>query len=582
MIGKGIISKSLRNKLLLILLLITVVPLAVMNYLSYIPLKSQIERDQGERLLDYSNRISRMIDILVNERILDLSAWTTVETILTGLDIGGGQAGANQFLDGLVKSYGTFDMLAILDSTGKCISSNNTQAVGTPIGEGDWFKRVTEGKIHVGDVESYPVLKQLEPTSKGWSMLIVVPVMNKNDFRGALAGFVKWEAVNRIVDAFPVGKTGYTYVVNRNDNTILAHPVRDLVGMKLTDPSFNNPGLPQAIAKWPKGTLSYTFTNPNTRQTTDRTVSFVYSEGYGRLHKDWAVVTGIDSEEIYTLLAQQLKSYLIIAAAFFIFIIAGSLFVARLISKPILATSRAMLDITRNLDFSKTIDVKGRDEIANMEEAFNSLIVKLQQTFGSIIKGNNQVSAAVLRVKEISGNIVNNATEQSRRAQDVLKRIEVMGQTAGEVQKNAHESQTSYAETSATVAQITNSIQEIAQAAVNQAEMVEEARKIVNTMGETAQQVAARAVQQYEAADKTASAADHMTLTIGGVAEKTSEAGKQSEVSYAAAVEGRQAVEKVASGMQSIAESSEQITEIIEVISDIADQTNLPRLECGY
>ena len=582
MIGMGFVSKSLRNKLILILLLITLVPLGVMNYLSYLPLKNRIQTDQGERLVDYSNRLAKMVDILLSERILDVAAWTSVETVLTALDIGGGQAGANVFLDGLIKAYGTFDMLTLLDTTGKCIASNNTQAVGMGIADPDWLKRVAEGKIHVGDVETYPVLKQLEPATKGWSMLVAVPVMVKNEFKGVMAGFVKWDTINRIIDSFPIGETGYTYMVNRNDNTVLAHPIREFIGQKLTDSSgLNTPVVAQAIAKWPKGTLSYMFTNPNTKQTLERTVGFVYSEGYGKLHKDWAMVTGIESKEIYTALTQQLYSYLIIAAGFFVILLVGALFVARLISKPILTTSKAMLDITQSLDFSKTIEVKGRDEIARMEEAFNSLITKLQQTFGSIIKGNNQVSSAVLRVKEISGNIVNNATEQSRRAQDVLKRIEVMGQTAGEVQKNAAQSQASYGETTATVAQITNGIQEIAQAALAQAEMVEEARKIVNTMGETAQQVAARAVQQFEAADKTASAADHMTISIGGVAEKTAEAGKQSEVSYKAAIEGRQAVEKVALGMQSIAESSEQITEIIEVISDIADQTNLLALNAA-
>ncbi len=133
-----------------------------------------------------------------------------------------------------------------------------------------------------------------------------------------------------------------------------------------------------------------------------------------------------------------------------------------------------------------------------------------------------------------------NASDQSRRAQEVLKRIEVMGQTAGEVQRNASDSQSSYGETATSVAQLSHSIQEIAQAALSPAEMVSEARKIVEAMGETAQQVAARASLQLEAAEKTAAAAGQMTISIANVADKTSEAEKQSERSRQAAPGGSQ------------------------------------------
>jgi len=259
----------------------------------------------------------------------------------------------------------------------------------------------------------------------------------------------------------------------------------------------------------------------------------------------------------------------------------GGWILKRAITKPIVDTSNAMAEIAMSLDFTRNLEIRGNNEISHMQESFNQLITKLRTTFSSILKGNSQVSAAVLRVKDISANIVVNATEQTRRAQDVLNRIEVMGETAVEVQKNATESQLACGETSANVIQLTAGINEIAQLAQTQAGMVQEARDILNMMGDTAQQVSSRAAQQLEAAKSTASAAGQMRISIGGVAEKTSEAERHSELSRRAAIDGRQAFEKVAAGMQSIAESSEQINEIIEVISDIADQTNLLALNAA-
>jgi methyl-accepting chemotaxis protein len=305
-----------------------------------------------------------------------------------------------------------------------------------------------------------------------------------------------------------------------------------------------------------------------------------FGEKVGTIRAIFSIKAPLDPE-----IAQANKSFVkfggVMFGIFLVLFSAGGWILQRKITKPIVDTSNTMAEISKSLDFTRELEVQGNDEISRMQEGFNQLMTKMRSTFGSIVKGNRQVSSAVQRVQEISANIVTNASEQSNRAQDVLTRVATMGQTAGEVQKNATESQASFEETVSTVSQLTNSIQEIAKAAQSQATMVEDARNIVNAMGETAQQVAARAVQQLDAAEKTASSAAQMTVSIAGVAEKTSEAEKHSELSYKAAIEGRQAVEKVASGMHSIAESSEQITEIIEVISDIADQTNLLALNAA-
>jgi len=198
----------LRNKLLVILLLITLVPLGILNYVNYRFLKDQLENDQADRLSGFSSRISKSIDILLNERINDIIAWTALETTQTALDIGGGQAGANLLFENMIKSYGTFDMIFLMNPSGTCIAASHPQALGVPVGEQGWFKQTLEGKSSVGDAGAYPLLKKLIPTSDGWSLLVAIPVMGQNEVRGVLAGFVKWEMINDIVVAFPVGETG--------------------------------------------------------------------------------------------------------------------------------------------------------------------------------------------------------------------------------------------------------------------------------------------------------------------------------------------------------------------------------------
>lgn len=579
--GLAFVTGSLRNKLLVVLLLITLVPLGILNTITYQGMRDQMVADQEVRLSGYSRRLARTIDMAVSERVGDIAAWTTLETVRTALDIGGGGAGANQMFDLFAKSYGTFDLLGLYDLTGTCIAANLPQMIDTKAGDQTWFKETLKGTEYISDFAHFALLAQMVPQSRGWSMLIARPVVIQERVRGVLVGYVRWEVINQIIDAFPVGATGYSYLVDRDNMTIIGHPTRELLGLKLDDPKINIPQVIQPLRSLQRGMTDYEFLNPVTGKKAMRAVGFMWNEGYGKFKKNWLVASGANYDEIYAALPKLLVKMAIISVVFISFLIGAAMWLSRTISKPVLDTAKTMTAITRDLDFTRTLDVKGQDEIAAMGTAFNGLVNRLRKTFGTIVYGNRQVSDSVDRVKEISSRIVVNASEQARRAEDVLKRISVMGQTASEVQKNALESQKSFADTSSSITELMAGIDEIAKAAQSQATMIEDVRGIINLMGETARQVSDHARNQHEAATLTAEAAGQMAASLREIAEKTSSADKKSEDSYQAAISGRDAVVQVVHGMQSIAESSEQITEIIDVISDIADRTDLLALNAA-
>ncbi len=579
MVGKDFISRSLGNKLLLVMLLITLVPLAILNTINYRAIDNQIRDDLDKRLVANCKRVSMAVETSISTATLEITSWANTDTIKIAAEFGGAPP---TFFDNVVKTFGNFDLVTLLDHSGSCIAASSIDALALNFSEQKWFKAAIQGREQIGDFENNSTLKQIVPSSNGWTMLIAEPVIVQNETRGVLVGYLKWDAINAIVQALPIYASGYTYMVDMpNDNTIIAHTSKELFGLKLLDPKINVPAVAQALAGQESGSLVYEFLNPATNRKAMRAVGFAKFETSGKLKKSWAVASGAEYSEVFEPVTKERNRSIFVTVFSILFVALVAFFISRRITRPILAAADTMSGITRDLDFTRSVAVKGGDEIARMGLTFNSMVAKLRDTFGSIVQGNRQVSTAVERVKEISGRIVVNATEQSRRAEDVLKRIEAMGQTAGDVQENAKESQQSYGDTGVSIGQLTTSIQEIARMAQSQASMVEEARDIVSMMGDTAKQVAGRALQQQEAAEQTTTAAHQMSESIGDVAKKASQADKQSELSYQAAVEGRKAVEQVAQGMQSIAESSEQITEIIEVISDIADQTNLLALNAA-
>ncbi len=582
MLGKKIITGSLRNKLLLAFFLAALVPALGATYYDYLSTSTVLHSQLERRLSGYSKRTSFSLEMEMNDRVTSVFLWTNLKEFKTAIETGNGAQSANASLTALAKVY-HFDLITITNASGQCVASNMPGVIGRQFADEPWFKAAVKGQKYVGSFGAYPLLKELLPKTDGFSLPIAAPVLKDGQVIGVISGYVNWDLVNSVNESIgKVGEAGYTYVVDLDTGAIIIYPFRTLLGEKIQGPRINVPRVLEVFRNNARGMTVYEYSNPQTKTTSTRMVGYFHMSGYDNLPKlNWAVCTGANYDEEMAPLVRQRVASGIFLGVLVVFIIGMVVFVSGSISKPLVETAKEMGEIAGDLDFTRSLKVRGKDEISVMQRSFNDLLAKLQATFGTIIKSNREVSESVSKVRDISAKIANNATEQSNRAGDVLARVVTMGQTAEEVQTNALETRSSFSEASTLIEQFAAGSQKIARAAQSQSEMVGKAEEIIALMGETAQQVAARAARQSEAAEITASSASQMSTAIGSVVEKTSEADRESELSHKAAVDGRLAVEKVAASMRNIAESSEQITEIIEVISDIADQTNLLALNAA-
>ena len=136
----------------------------------------------------------------------------------------------------------------------------------------------------------------------------------------------------------------------------------------------------------------------------------------------------------------------------------------------------------------------------------------------------------------------------------------------------------------------------------NLREMVKKIADLTNTLAtsseevsQTTAQINTGIVEQTQQVDQSATATTEMSQTIMDVAKNASDASAASKEATEIAVEGKKVVDDTVAGMLGIArtveetagtiealgESSKQIGEIINVIKDIADQTNLLALNAA-
>ena len=130
-------------------------------------------------------------------------------------------------------------------------------------------------------------------------------------------------------------------------------------------------------------------------------------------------------------------------------------------------------------------------------------------------------------------------------------------------------------------AQISASSQRLAEGAQNQASSLEETSASVEELTSSVEQVSEHARSQAAAVEQGTASMGQVQKSINEVSVNLSHLAEIAGMSVSKAVEGAEAVQKVVDGINLIAVSSEKISGIVTVISDIADQTNLLALNAS-
>lgn len=233
-----------------------------------------------------------------------------------------------------------------------------------------------------------------------------------------------------------------------------------------------------------------------------------------------------------------------------ILVIVTGVVVGRPLSKIITAAENLA---SGDADLTTRLALKGQDELGTLAQAFNSFIDKIH----SIVK---KVDQSIELVAATSDNLSNNADGVARGSQAVASSVEQMVQGTDDKMRSVNE-------TREIMGQFTAALNQIAGGAHEQAENVNRTSTIIAQMAETIQDVASNAEAVLGAAADSATVArkgeDAVESTISGM-EKIKETVYESAVS-----------------IRELGEQSQKIGEIIQVIDDIAEQTNLLALNAA-
>ncbi|MCT4534259.1 methyl-accepting chemotaxis protein [Halodesulfovibrio sp.] len=527
---------NLKTQILLPTLLIIIVGMGTASFLSF----KQAETILEESMLEQSEQIAHGLQT-------QITGW--VEDIQLALNIAAGDISikrdlitesANQsahiraisYCQSIVKEYTFYEAVGVINTSGIATVYSDIKQMGKlDISSRDYFKKVMTGVPAVSDA--------LKSRASGEPIFVVaVPVKENTEVIGAIIGVVKLSSFSeKYIRPIKMGQTGYAFLIAR-DGYLAAHPNNaHILKTRLTDYPWG-----QKMVSQKSGAITYNY------EGVDKIVSFTHEP-----HTGWTIGISTNIDDIFSSVEAIRNSNILTAG---IVVLVAGIVIFFIVHKIILALSKGVAfaeDVARgNLD--NELVLNRHDEVGALANALNKMTVNLRE----------MISTAEQKTTE--------AEQESQRAQLAVQ----------EAEKARHEAELAKR-------------QGMLQAA-------EQLEAIVNHISTTATELAAQvdessrgAELQLERTAETATAIEEMNATVLEVARNATTAASHAEDTRHKAETGQGVVSSVVTSIEEISNHSASLTEslgalgeraedignVMTVITDIADQTNLLALNAA-
>jgi len=305
----------------------------------------------------------------------------------------------------------------------------------------------------------------------------------------------------------------------------------------------------------------------------------------GEIHGAFEVM--VDMNPIYSAVSNKSTVIAAISGVGTLLMLFISIFISKMISRPILALNLASQKVSEG----KTdvfVEITSEDELGSLSKNFNLMVESINLKNLELIEEKNSIQKRV-----------ESAVEESEKQKEYLaKNVEVMlsaidkfssGDLTVQLKKEKDD------DIGKLFHGFNQAVTNIKHLIIEVMSAVEATASAGTEISSSAEEIAAGAQEQSSQTTEIAGAVEEMTKTILETSQNSSRSAEAAKSAGAIAKEGGKVVSETIAGMNRISEvvrksadtvnelgkGSDQIGEIVQVINDIADQTNLLALNAA-
>jgi methyl-accepting chemotaxis protein len=411
------------------------------------------------------------------------------------------------------------------------------------LGDRDYVQKAMDGKtvfsnVIISRVTNSPV------------MMLATPIRNDQDqITGVLIARLDAGLLSRLTDDIHYGENGYAYIIDQKGN-LIAHPNRDFVlnqrnfiqEAKNDDRFASLAEMMRRMIQGKTGFDEYPFMG------SDRFFGFAPIEG-----TNWSIAVGAMKDDVFAPVYQLRRVIGIVSVVLLILGMGIGLLVSRSITLPVKRLTRYAEAVAAG-DLESKSDIDQKDEIGKLNQSIQIMV----------------------------GNLIENMKEaenQSEIAKKEMQKAQLATEEAEDARRKAE-----------------NAKREGMQEAANRLnEIVERISSASEEMAAQIEEASTGSDNQRNSASEVATAMEQMNASVLEIARNASSAAEGSDTARGKAEKGAEIVSEAVQAINEVAEKAREmqvslqdlgkkannIGEVMNVINDIADQTNLLALNAA-
>ena len=525
--------KTIKAKLLLWFLVLSVLPLVALTYYSTMTFQKNLTQETQERALNITQSTASAIDAWLQEKIEHLEKIAALPEV---------QALNPDSTLPLLKTFHQADpqaeMYFFALEDGSSWTSLDSQA---NIADRAYFQKAREtGKPQVSDMV-------VSRATGNKIVVLAYPVMKEGKFQGIVGMTADTATLKNLVSSVKLGKTGYGHLVD-SQGFIIAHPDESLIlKQKVTETGSSElNALGEKMLQRERGFAEVT--------TKEGKALLAYSPSS---FASWTVAATVPSKEIFGTIFFLRNLILLLIAGVAVVVVILSLLVSSRMSGGITRVKEVLNQIaTGNLKVKEeTLSEVGKaqDEIGILARSSQAMLSNLRQLVQNTVNIASQLAASS---EELSSSV----EEISKATQEIAKTMAQVAEGStrqsedlGKLEENAHR-----------LDEETRKVKEATERNLKLlAEMLESVRENEEAVGAIEEAVA-------------------LTEKESEKAEKEAQEGKNLLAGLLFRIQSiTQVALQIRQSITTLKDRSQEIGKIVDLITGIAEQTNLLALNAA-